>query len=106
MTLHPGTAGRRHLVRHPRRAYAMCVILATMSARLLAAARRFRRAEHAYEQAREELAREIVAAALDEDVKQVDIVKATGYTREHIRRLVEKAKEDRAEAEGANAGTE
>jgi hypothetical protein len=86
------------LVRHPWRAYPLCVILTVMSDRLLAAARRFRRAERAYEQAREELAEAIVEAALDEGVRQVKIVEATGYTREHIRRMVDKAREEREEA--------
>jgi hypothetical protein len=56
---------KRHIVRHPWRAYAVCVILSGMSDRLLAAARRFRRAEKAYEQAREDLASAIIEAALD-----------------------------------------
>jgi CRP-like cAMP-binding protein len=91
-------ASTRHLVRHPWRAYAVCVILSDMSDRLLAAARRFRRAERAYEQAREELAEAIVGAALDEGMRQVDIVDATGYTREHIRRIVDEARRKRMQA--------
>lgn len=85
------------------RAYPLCVILTGMTDRLLAAARRFRRAEKAYEQAREELAAMIVAAALDDGVKQVDIVKATGYTREHIRRLVDDERRKRAETAVASS---
>lgn len=79
-------------------AYPLCVILTVVTESLLGAARRFRRAEKAYEQAREELAEEIVVAALDQGVKQIDIVKATGYTREHIRRLVDDERKRRAQA--------
>jgi hypothetical protein len=98
MTWPTEDAKRRHLVRHPWRAYAVCVILSDMSDRLLAAARRFRRAEKAYEQAREDLAMAIVEAALDENVRQVKIVEATGYTREHIRRIVDEARRKRMQA--------
>lgn len=68
-----------------------------MSDRLLAAARAFKRAKRAYEQSQQELHAAIVEAA-DDGAAQVDIVKATGYTREHIRRLVEDARKKRAEA--------
>src|SRR3954462_15185943 len=96
MTWPTEDAATRHNVRHPWHAYPVCVILSGMSDRLLAAARRFRRVERAYEQARDELAACIAEAALDEGVKQVDIVKATGYTREHIRRVVDDARKKRS----------
>lgn len=35
-------------------------------------------------------------AALDSGTRQVDLVRATGYTREHVRRLVNDAKRRRA----------
>jgi hypothetical protein len=61
-----------------------------MESALTEAARAYRRAERAVEQRREELAAAIVQAAAD-GVRQVDIVRATGYTREHIRRIVRDA---------------
>jgi hypothetical protein len=53
-------------------------------------ARAFRRAERVVEQRREELAAAIVQADKD-GMRQVDIVRATGYTREHIRRIIRDA---------------
>lgn len=62
-----------------------------MSTDLERAAKAFRRAEQALEQRRTELAEAIVAADQAE-VKQVEIVRITGYTRETVRRIVEAAK--------------
>ncbi len=50
----------------------------------------YRRAQAAVEQRRNELAEQIVRAAA-EGVRQVDIVEITGYTREHVRRIVRDA---------------
>lgn len=47
----------------------------------------YRRAQAAVEARREELA-EAIRDADRNGVKQVEIVKVTGYTREHIRRIV------------------
>lgn len=47
----------------------------------------YRRAQAAVEARREELAEAIREADRD-GTKQVEIVKVTGYTREHIRRIV------------------
>lgn len=62
-----------------------------MSTDLERAAKAFRRAEQVLEQRRAELAEAIVAAD-GADVKQVDIVRITGYTRETIRRIVDAAR--------------
>jgi hypothetical protein len=84
-------------VRHPWRAYSVCVILLDMSSRLITAARAFRRAEKVYERTRNDLIGEIFAAA-ESGTPQVDIVKATGFTREHIRRLVDAERKKRQDA--------
>jgi len=55
------------------------------------AARAYRRAEAALERRREELAAEIVAAD-QAGMRQVEIVKKTGYTRESVRRIVDNAR--------------
>jgi hypothetical protein len=47
----------------------------------------YRRAQAAVEARREELA-EAIREAAAEGTKQVDIVNVTGFTREHIRRIV------------------
>lgn len=60
-----------------------------MSTDLERAAKAFRRAEVVLEQRRAELA-DAIRAAAEADVKQVDIVRITGYTRETVRRLVSK----------------
>lgn len=49
------------------------------------------------EQRRERLADALLEAA-EAGIKQVDLVKATGYTREHVRRLVDAARNRRNEA--------
>lgn len=92
-----GCAATRHLVRHPWHAYPVCVILSGMSDRLLAAARAHKRAKRAYERSYEDLVEAIVEAA-DKDTPQVEIVQATGYTRETIRRIVSKVREEREAA--------
>ena len=56
------------------------------------AARAFRRAEKTLDERRRVLAAAITAAAAA-GVKQADIVRITGYTREHVRQLVKAAGE-------------
>lgn len=58
-----------------------------MESALIDAARAFRRAEHTLEKRRLELAAAIADATVD-GVRQADIVRITGYTREHIRRIL------------------
>lgn len=58
-----------------------------MTASLEAAARAYERAKQALDRRRAELAAEIVKAAR-EGTRQVDIVKATGYTRERVRQII------------------
>lgn len=70
----------------------MLETLPVMEDALAEAARAYRRAEAAVIKRREELAEAIVAADRS-GVRQVDIVRVTGYTREHIRRIVAAAKE-------------
>lgn len=65
--------------------------MASMSTELEKAARACRRAEAAYERCRAELARTVLAA-LEAGVTQTEIAKATGYTRETIRRIQLKAR--------------
>jgi CRP-like cAMP-binding protein len=57
------------------------------------AARAYRRAQDAAERRRLELA-EVIAKAGSTGMKQVDIVRITGYTREHVRRIVNATKVD------------
>lgn len=52
-----------------------------------AAVRRHKGAQRRLDEAHQNL-REILRAARDAGVKQTDLVKATGYTREHVRRLL------------------
>lgn len=69
----------------------MCVILFAMSTegldRLRAAARAYRRAENVAKQRRTDLVDLIVEAATAK-VEQKAIVEATGFTREHVRRIL------------------
>lgn len=58
-----------------------------MTSDLEAAARAYRRAEKAHADRRVQLADAIVKAARD-GVRQVDIVKITGYTRERVRQIL------------------
>jgi outer membrane protein TolC len=51
----------------------------------------YRRAQVTVEQRRLDLAEQIVQAAA-EGMRQVEIVEITGYTREHIRRIVDAAR--------------
>jgi hypothetical protein len=60
--------------------------MAEPSKALLAAARRRARALEELEASRVQLA-ELIPAELAAGVRQVDIVKATGYTREQVRRI-------------------
>jgi CRP-like cAMP-binding protein len=62
-----------------------------MTADLERATRAYHRAQQAVDKRREELA-EAIAAADATGMKQVDIVQITGYTREHVRRIVGAAK--------------
>lgn len=63
------------------------------------AARAYRRAEKALEDRRAALAEAIVLAD-QEGVRQADIVKITGYAREHVRRIVRAAEEQTKTNEG------
>jgi hypothetical protein len=54
---------------------------------LAAAHRAYKRAEHTLEQRRDELFKAIGEAVTERGVRQSDIVKQTGYTREHVRRI-------------------
>lgn len=97
MWLHESDEGvpTRHNVRHPWQAYRVCVILTGMSDRFFAAARAYRRAKAAYERSQEDLVPAMFEAA-EGGLPQVEIVKATGLTREHVRRLVKAERERRA----------
>jgi predicted transcriptional regulator len=61
---------------------------------LEAAVRAFRRAASTHEKRRKELAAAIVADA-QAGVKQTEICRITGYTRERIRQIVRQAEQDR-----------
>lgn len=61
-----------------------------MTERLEAAAKAYRRAEKKADETRSELFAAIVAAKAA-GVAQVDIVRATGYTRERIRQIIKAA---------------
>jgi outer membrane protein TolC len=65
------------------------------------AAKRYREAEEALEAAREDLQAEAVEA-LRGGVRQVDVVRITGWTREYLRRL--RAKSTQGSGEGSNPG--
>jgi len=68
-----------------------------VSERLLRAVARHKTAIAEEEAARRELHAAILGDAED-DVRQADIVRATGYTREHIRRILLAARSDRDQA--------
>jgi hypothetical protein len=53
---------------------------------LTKAAKAYRRTEKAHEEARQAL-KQAAVAALEAGVKQSDVVKTTGWTREYLRRL-------------------
>lgn len=81
------------IVRHLCSASWGAVILSAMAdelAKLADAARAFRRAEATLEKRRMDLADAIVEAAIA-GVRQSEIVKITGYTREHVRRIIRHA---------------
>lgn len=65
----------------------ICDTLFVTDEHLEKALRAYRRAEAALDQRRQELADAIGEAVTERGVRQVDVVKATGYTREHIRRI-------------------
>lgn len=65
-----------------------------MTTELERRARAYRRADELREQRRAELA-EAIAQAAAEGVRQVDIVRQTGYTRESVRRIVAEAERQR-----------
>lgn len=65
----------------------ICDNLLVTDAELDRALRAYRRAEAVLEQRRQELADAIGAAIHERGMRQVDVVKQTGYTREHIRRI-------------------
>jgi hypothetical protein len=58
---------------------------------LRAASTRRKRAERTVDEARA-AERDAIVAALDSGLRQVDIVRITGWTRETVRRLAEKAR--------------
>lgn len=58
-----------------------------MTSELEAATRAYRRAQNAVEKRREALAEAVCKAAHD-GVRQVDICRITGYTRERVRQIV------------------
>jgi Zn-dependent M32 family carboxypeptidase len=70
------------------------------SQRLTDAVSRHREAREAEEEARRELYAAILDS-IDQGARQVDIVRVTGYTREHIRQLVRAAREAVADEESA-----
>lgn len=55
---------------------------------LVAAAKAYRRAERIAEQRKQELFGQIRAAYEDPSIKTVTIADTTGFTREHVRRIV------------------
>lgn len=55
---------------------------------LVAAAKAYRRAERIADQRKQELFDEIRAAYNDPSIKTVTIAEITGFTREHVRRIV------------------
>lgn len=63
-----------------------------MTSELEAASRAFRRAETVLDERRRELAAAIGRASRD-GVRQSEIVRVTGYTREHVRKLLKAATE-------------
>jgi ABC-type branched-subunit amino acid transport system substrate-binding protein len=60
---------------------------------LVRAAKAYRRTEKAHEEARQEL-KHAAVRAMAAGVKQSDVVKVTGWTREYLRRLRKKNKDD------------
>lgn len=80
-----------HIARHPRQATELCVILGGMTDDLLddlrTCARSFRRAEAILKSRRDTVYLGIIAAS-NAGIPQKQIVEATGFTREHIRRIV------------------
>lgn len=80
----------------------MCHDAAMDTAELELAAKRYREAEEALEAARQDLQVEAVRA-LQGGVRQVDVVRTTGWTREYLRRLRAKAEEGPAEASNPGA---
>lgn len=63
-----------------------------MTSELEQAVRAYRRAEKGLEQRRDELA-DLVVRASNEGVPQVELTRVTGWSREHIRKLVKAANE-------------
>lgn len=70
------------------------VILSVMTSDLERATRAYHRALAAVDKRRDELA-EAIATSAEAGIRQVEIVRITGYTREHVRRIVNAAKEKR-----------
>ena len=63
-----------------------------MTSELEQAARAYRRAEKALDERRAELVDQVVKAAKS-GVAQVELVRITGWTREHIRKMVKASRE-------------
>lgn len=74
---------RQPLIGHTR----ICHTCPVSSDPLTGALRAYRRAEAALDRRRAELADAIGEAVLVHDRRQSEVVKITGYTREHIRRI-------------------
>lgn len=62
------------------------------------ALRAYRRARLAAERRRSELASAIGEAVVDRGIKQADVARQTGYTREHVRRMCNEYIERKAKA--------
>lgn len=65
----------------------ICETDAVTDPQLAAALGAYRRAEKTLDTRRDELFKTIGAAVVERGVRQLDIVKQTGYTREHVRRI-------------------
>lgn len=82
----------------------LCHHVVMDTADLDSAAQRFHDAEKALDSARAEL-RIAVIRALENGVRQVDVVHRTGWTREYLRRLRKKDEEARAKAKAEGTPT-
>ena len=65
----------------------ICETLFVTDEKVERALRAYRRAEQTLDRRRQELADAIAEAIVERGVRQVDVVRITGYTREHIRRI-------------------
>ncbi len=74
--------------------------------RVADALRAYQRARLTAERRRSELANAIGEAVVDRGVRQADIARQTGYTREHVRRLCNDYVERKAKAESVQPPTQ